>query len=145
MATVNPTWTPGNLTRHFRKRLREHPDCLRDLLATPPAPADPVNESQYELIAQDAIANAWGEFDAEWRSSEDEYSAAGYYVDDRLVVSITDPFRREYITCYHKHSLNPHPIDKNPSPEARGNLRLKFRDWLKVATGRGKYRKVKWC
>ncbi len=121
MATVNPTWTPGNLIRHFRKRIREHPDCLRDLLASPPAPTDPVNQTQYELIAQDAIANSWGEFDAEWRSSpEDDYSPAAYYVDDRLVVSITDPFRREYITCYHKHALNPPSHRQESEPGGKG-------------------------
>lgn len=143
-ARPSPVWDPPNLTIHYRTRLREDPGCLEDLLTRPP-PSGTISEPAYAMLADDAVTNSWGVFAADWRrSSDSEYEPAVYFIDEQLLVAVTNAHCTRYITCYHKHSLNPHPVRKPLSEVDRGNMRLAFKNWLKVATGRGKYRKVRW-
>lgn len=99
-----PKWNPRNLTRHHRKRLREDPGCFEDLLGIV-ATGRTMTESQYELRSLDAVAKAWLIFEGEGRDIETrEYNEnRKYFVDDDLVVAITDSFARDFVTCFHEH------------------------------------------
>ena len=93
----------------------------------------PMTEDQYRQRSLDTVVNAWAEFEAESRDFElDEYrKPCAYYVDDDLVVSITDIGRKWFFTCFH----NGHPSkkhfdtryhDKDLSEAAIGNRRLRY-------------------
>src|SRR5947207_13583833 len=102
MAPATPNWNSRNLARHHRKRLREDSGCFEDLLKII---GRVMTATEYETRSQDAVANAWAEYEGEGRNVQlaEYYPAAAYFVDEDLVVAVTDPFKREFITCYHEH------------------------------------------
>jgi hypothetical protein len=126
-----PHWTAENLRLHHKTRLREDPGCFEDLLGLV---GRVMRESEYELRSEAAFTNSWAEYEGEGRDVQtgDYYDRAAYFVDDVLVVAITDTFRREFITCYHKHFRKPHGVDPRPGMTV-GQLQLRYRDWLKDA------------
>jgi hypothetical protein len=96
-----PKWDPRNLTRHHRKRTTEDAGCFEDLLKLPAA----MSPEQYELRSDEAVTNAWGKYEGE---DHDDVlkcfrDTAMYFVDEELVVAITDAWEREFVTCFHKH------------------------------------------
>jgi hypothetical protein len=96
-----PHWNPRNLARHHRKRITEDPGCFEDLLKLSGA----MSPEQYELRSDDAVANAWAKYEGEDYDEilKDFRDAAMYFVDEELVMAITDGWEREFITCFHKH------------------------------------------
>jgi hypothetical protein len=102
MKATTPKWNPENLTRHHRERLRKDPGCFEDLLKIN---GRPMKESEYDLRSDKAVAKAWAKFEAQMRNVQhgEYYDRAMYFVDDELVVAVTDTFEREFVTCYHQH------------------------------------------
>jgi hypothetical protein len=103
-----------------------------------------MTESQYDLRSLDAVTNAWAEYEGEWceRSTGDWKEARAYFVDDELVVAITDTFRRSFITCFHEHFDYPHGVEPGPSATA-GDRHLRYKAMLKKDERLKFIRKVK--
>src|SRR5438270_11656459 len=97
-----PTWDPAQLTRHHQKRITRDKGCFEDLLNSV---GRDMTEPEYEQRSQDAFQNAWGEYEGEGRNVAGQcyYAPAAYFVDDDLVVAITDLARGSFHTCYHEH------------------------------------------
>lgn len=125
-----PEWNARNLARHYRTRLTKNPGCFEDLLGIN---GRPMTQSQYELRADDAVANAWGEYEGEgWDVQNREYNGLrAYYVDDDLVVAITDSGRSEFVTCFHEHFDRPHGVDPGPGATV-GQKRLRYKERLRI-------------
>ena len=123
-----PRWKPENLRRHHKKRTTEDKGCFEDLLGIAP---QVMTELQYDERSEKAYTNAWAEYEAEhWDRRAREYiSARAYFVDEQLVVAITDLWRREFITCYHEHFDKPHNVDPS-STASEGQRQLRFREVL---------------
>jgi hypothetical protein len=97
-----PTWSPANLALHHQKRITKDKGCLEDLLGIT---GRAMTEQEYEQRSQKAFTSAWGEYEGEGRnvSAQTYYPKAAYFVDDELVVAITDSARKTFHTCYHDH------------------------------------------
>jgi hypothetical protein len=89
--TPQPAWNANNLRRHHRERLRKDPGCFEDLLGIT---GRTMTQSEYELHSLDAVTSSWGKYEGEsWDAEERAYrEAAVYFVDDDLVVAISDSF-----------------------------------------------------
>src|SRR5688572_3369678 len=121
-----PTWNPRNLNQHHRERLQKDPGCFEDLLGL----AMPMTEAQYETRSHDVVTLAPIEYECESRDvgTGQFRKARVYYVDDELVVAVTDGFRREFITCFHEHFSRRHA-----SPASIGTVgqrRLRYKELL---------------
>lgn len=125
-----PKWNARNLTLHFQKRLSKNPGCFEELLGIV---GSTMTESQYDLRAYEAVDNAWGEYEGEGRDVQArEYTELrAYYVDDDLVVAITDGFRNEFVTCFHEHFDRPHGVDPGGGATV-GQKRLRYKERLKI-------------
>lgn len=135
------SWNEGNLERHHRKRITVDPGCFEELTGVNPPP---ITKEQYRQRSLDAVVAAWAEFEAEGRDFEvgGYREARAYYVDDDLVVAVTDVNRREFYTCYHEHFDGSHqPSDK--SDGAIGNRQLKYRRKLGTDIRGGVIRRFK--
>jgi hypothetical protein len=135
----NPTWDPLRLRRHHHKRTTRDAGCFEALLGI----TGTMTEAQYEQPSQQSVANAWGEYEGEGRDVQGRayYPPAAYYVDDELVVAITDVFRHGFITCYHEHFGYRH----NTSPAAGmsvGQRQLRYRQHLQQEEQGGMIRNV---
>jgi len=108
-----PNWDATNLTTHHQKRITADKGCFEDLMGI--AGRD-MTEAEMEQRSQDVVANAWGEYEGEGRNVQQMsyYPPAAYYVDDDLVVAITDQPRQEFQTCYHEHFSRPHGVEPPP-------------------------------
>ena len=97
-----PTWDPAALTKHHQKRITRDQGCFEDLLGIV---GRDMTEQEYEQRSQDAFQNSWGEYEGEGRNvaAQSYYARAAYFVEDDLVVAITDLGRAQFHTCYHKH------------------------------------------
>jgi hypothetical protein len=64
-----------------------------------------MTESEYEIRSLDAFTEAWAEYEGEeWDDFERDFrESRAYYIDDDLVIAITDTFRRRFISCFHEH------------------------------------------
>ena len=72
-----PKWNARNLARHYRTRLTKNPGCFEDSLGIN---GRPMTQSQYEVRADDAVANAWGEYEGEgWDVQNREYKEPRAY------------------------------------------------------------------
>jgi hypothetical protein len=135
-----PKWDPRNLTRHHRKRITEDAGCFEDLLRLSAA----MSPEQYELRSDDAVGNAWAKYEGEdydevLKSFRD---GAMYFVDEELVVAITDAWEREFITCFHKHySGVDHPAIMALSV---GGRKLLYRERLNLEVQGRFFRRLKW-
>jgi hypothetical protein len=125
-----PRWNPRNLTRHYQKRLTTNPGCFEEVLGIV---GTTMTESQYEQRADDAVNNAWGEYEGEgWNVQYREYTKPrAYYVDDDLVVAITDEFRNDFVTCFHEHFDRPHGVDPGTGATV-GQKQLRYKERLKI-------------
>jgi hypothetical protein len=138
-----PAWNPCNLRHHYQKRAERDAGCFEDLLGIP---TGQLTEDQYERRSQEAFDNAWGVYEGDsWDVDRREYrSRAAYFVDDELVVVITDTFQREFITCFHEHFDFKHA--KSPaSSMTSGQRRFKYRDRLQADEQGGMIRNVSRC
>lgn len=125
-----PKWNQRNLTRHYQKRLAKNPGCFEDLLGIV---GRPMTESQYELRSDEAVDKSWGEYEGEgWDVGLREYTELrAYFVDDDLVVAITDTSRYEFITCFHEHFDRPHGVDPGQGA-TDGQKQLRYNERLKI-------------
>jgi hypothetical protein len=129
LATATPTWAANNLRRHHAKRLREEPGCFEDLLGLPAGST--MTELQYDVRSLDAVTDSWAEYEGEsWIVDRGEYAEArAYFVDDELVVAITDGFRHEFITCFHEHFGDPDGV--TPGAVSVAGRRLHYQTHLR--------------
>ena len=120
-----PTWDAANLTKHHQKRITKDKGCFEDLLGI--VGRDMI-EQEYEQRSLAAFQNAWGEYEGEGRNvaAQNYYPRAAYFVDEQLVVAITDLARNGFHTCYHEHFGRPH----GPMPSV-GQRRLQYRQHLR--------------
>lgn len=128
MSTASPTWTEGNLANHHAKRLRENPECFEDLLGIT---GRTVTVEEYRDRSVRAVTDAWCEYEAEGRDFERStyLPARASYVDDDLVVAVTDLARARFVTCFHEH------FDGRQPPHGRNPGR-----GVSVAQRRARYR-----
>jgi hypothetical protein len=123
MAKSSPRWDPGKLARHHRKRVTEDAGCFEDLLGIA---GRKMRESEYESRSIDVVENAWGEYEGKHQVGVNEYEEArAYFVDDDLIIAITDTFHREFFTCYHEHPGRRHT--NRASMPSIGQRRLEYR------------------
>jgi len=124
-----PLWDVASLRRHHRKRTTKDAGCFEELLGVT---GRTITEAEYEQRSRDAFANAWAEFEGEGGKASDHgyYEPAVYFVDDELVVVITDLARLRFTTCYHEHFDQSHSRSTSAGVSS-GQRRLRFRDQLK--------------
>jgi hypothetical protein len=86
-----------------------------------------MTESEYELRADDTVDKAWAEYECESldNKSYEFRDSRCHFVDDDLVEAITDNFKHNFITCFHKHFGLPHGIDPR-SDATVGQKRLRY-------------------
>jgi hypothetical protein len=139
-ATPTPKWDAARLRRHHRKRTTRDAGCFEDLLGVV---GRPVSEAEYEQRSEDAVANAWAEYEGEGRDVQGQtyYPLAAYYVDDALVVAITDTFRRDFNTCYHEHFGRRHSTSLAAGMSV-GQCRLRYKQHLAQEEQGGMIRNV---
>ena len=89
MTTTTPIWNSGNLKRHHQKRVTKDAGCFEDLLRIN---GRTMTEREYEDRSDQTYHNAWAEFEGEGRNigAGEYYARSVYFVDDDLVVAITD-------------------------------------------------------
>jgi hypothetical protein len=125
MATTTPTprWNHGRLARHYVKRITEDAGCFEDLLGIT---GRTMTENEYESKSLDVVDNAWAEYEGQHQFGPNDYEEARvYFVDDDLVLAITDVFRRDFFTCYHEHPSRRHV--SRAAMASIGQRRLEFR------------------
>ncbi len=124
-----PSWTPNNLSRHYRKRINHDAGCFEDLLGIT---GRSMTEPEYEQRSINAFNNAWAEYEGEGRNvaARAYYPPSAYFVDDELVVAITDIGRNKFLTCYHEHFDRPHGVDPGQSASV-GQKRFRYREHLR--------------
>ena len=73
------------------------------------------------------MSNAWAEYEGRGRDVQAGayYPQAAYFVDDDLVVAITDVARQSFLTCFHEHFNKAHGIDPGRSASV-GQRRLRY-------------------
>lgn len=140
MPSNGPTWDAKNLTRHHRKRVAEDPGCFEDLLGIVGVA---MTESQYDLRSMAAVDKSWAEYEGEsWEVKTQQYAEArAYFVDDELVVAVTDGFRNVFVTCFHEHFGRSHVAHSRGA--SVGQLRLLFRQHLTQEEQGRQIRKVR--
>jgi hypothetical protein len=138
MAT-SPRWDSRKLIRHHRKRTTgKDAGCFEDLLGIV---GRAMSELEYVDRSEAAVTNAWGQYRGEGRDiASGEYNEERtYFVDDQLVVAITDASESDFITCFHEHFSRPHA---SPSG-AVGQRRLRYKEHLRFDEQAGLIRNVR--
>lgn len=125
-----PTWHPNNLARHHRKRVTRDRGCFEALLGIT---GRTVTTSQYEARSLDAFANSWAEYECEARNVEagEYYPPSAYFIDNDLVVAITDLTRGKFLTCYHEHFGRRH-FTSPAANVSEGQRRLRYKQNLQM-------------
>lgn len=133
----SPVWSSSNLIRHRNK----HGQCFEDLLHIENRV---ITESEYAGRVQLAIEQAWLEYEAESHDSRwgGYREAAATYVDDDLVLAVTDLSRSSLITSFHEHFDRPNRC-KTIQAMTSGDRRLKYKQYFRWDEQGGKIRNVK--
>ena len=136
-----PAWNPANLRRHHRKRLRENPGCLEDVLGII---GGTITAAQYEAASHQVVRESWAEFEAQKQDPHygDYHKASTYFIDDNLLTAITDLSRHWFITCFHERFGRPHGTVPGPGASA-GRRKLEYRQRLTDAENCKKYINVR--
>ena len=123
-----PTWNELNLKRHHRKRITKDAGCFERLLGIT---GRAMTMFQYEERSEAAYQNAWAEFQGEGRNrrASEHYPLSTYFVDDELIVAVTDLARQEFHTCFHEHFDRACGVDPGPGVSV-GQRRLRYIDGL---------------
>jgi hypothetical protein len=97
-----PNWAAKNLQDHHQKRITQDKGCFEDLMAIQ---GREMTDAEYEQRSNDAVQHAWAEYECvSWDVVARAYrSPAAYFVDDQLVVAVTDLAKSDFITCFHEH------------------------------------------
>lgn len=123
-----PAWNPARLTSHHQKRTTRDAGCFEDLLGIA---GRSMTEAEYAQRSLAAVANAWAEYDGESRNvaAGNYYPRAKHFVDDGLVVAITDLTASDFLTCFHEHFSRRHV---HPSTHgAIGHRQLRYKNFLR--------------
>jgi hypothetical protein len=133
MSMAPPSWPDGNLARHHAKRIRENPGCFEDLLGITDRS---MTVEEFRDRSDRAVDGAWCEYEAQGR----DFDRAAYlqarasYVDDDLVVAVTDLPRARFVTCFHEHfdGRQP-PHGRNPGRGVSvAQRRIRYREDLRL-------------
>ena len=130
-------WEQSNLDVHFDK----HPagkdkECWKDLLAKTTS----VTKLEYEAESIHVCDRCWLKYEAEHAKLDCIGTARRqgldipynekrkYFVDDKLLTTITSKDGESIITCFHEHFGRPHEQHDHKSPvaELRDKLRKKL-------------------
>lgn len=123
-----PSWNHANLDRHHRKRTTTDAGCFESLMGIS---GRTVTLEEYAGRSIVAHRDSWAEYEGESRDiALSEYlPRRACFVDEDLVVAITDTTRIEFVTCFHEHFGKAHGVDASwhASP---GQRRLRYREHL---------------
>ena len=120
-----PKWSDGNLRRHHKKHATgNNAGCFAEMLGRSSPPA---TVHEYEGRSLAAISGAWAEYEAEkWDRSRDGYAPTrATFVDDSLVVCVTDLARTDVVTCFHEHFDRAHGVEPG-RPASAGRRILRY-------------------
>lgn len=136
-----PSWDRKKLVSHHRKRTVKDAGCFEDLLGIN---GRLMTVTEYEKRSDQAYEQSWLEYEAEKGHTDDDdyYPRCAYFVDDELIVAITNTKRSHYVTCFHEHFDRPHGLDPGRSADV-GTRRLRYRDSLEMEERCGMIRKVR--
>jgi hypothetical protein len=138
MSKAPPSWTEKDLAHPHDKRVRENPDYFEDLLGST---GRTVTVEEYRDRSVRAVTDSWCEYEAQGR----DFDRSAYlparvsYVDDELVVAVTDLAGARFVTCFHEH------FDGRQPPHGRNTgagvsvaqRRMRYREALRLeAKGR---------
>jgi hypothetical protein len=133
MQNAPPSWIGNNLARHHSKRLRENPGCFEDLLALV---GREMTKEEFEARSLQAVTAAWLEYEAQARdfALSSYHKSRAHYVDDDIVVSITDENRSHFVTCFHEHFDSRRSLHgKNPGKAASvAQRRIRYAEDLRL-------------
>lgn len=133
MRPASPSWAEGNLARHHARRVRENPGCFEDLLGIT---GRSMTVEEYRDRSGRAVAGAWCEYEAQARDFDRGVYLQGRvsYVDDDLVVSVTDRDRARFVTCFHDHFDGRRPLHgRNPGRGVSvAQRRIRYREDLRL-------------
>jgi hypothetical protein len=133
MSEIAPLWEMKNLERHYSKRLQEDPGCFEDLLRII---GRPMTRGEYESRSAEVIMSSWLEYEARARDfvMSSYHKTRAHYVDDDLVVSITDESRSRFVTCFHEHFDSRRSLHgKNPGKGASvAQRRIQYTEDLRL-------------
>lgn len=84
--------------------------------------------ADYEARSQTTLTTAWAEFEgARWNGVVGDYDEPrATYVDDDLIVAVTNLPRAVFVTCFHEHFDRPHGVEPGPGASI-GQRRLRYR------------------
>jgi hypothetical protein len=101
---ADPVWSDHNLEQHYNKRC-EDSVCIQDPIWLRDCTLQQMGLEQYRSRSCYAVEHAWAVYEGEGRDVEGRvyYHRAAYFIDDDLMVAITDTYRETFITCYHEH------------------------------------------
>lgn len=139
--SASPKWDPRKLARHHRKRTTKDAGCFEELLGINPKL---MTELEYEERSELAVTTSWAKFKGESRNiaTREYYKQAMYFVDDQLVVAITDDSEYEFITCFHEHFGRGHASPR--SIGTVGQRRLRYKEHIRFDEQGGLIRNVRW-
>jgi hypothetical protein len=136
-AIPRPSWNSVNLKRHRDK----HHQCFEAVLGIT---LGEIGDNQYAARAQVAITTSWLEYEAERMDFiiEAFTPLRTTYVDDDLIVAVTDLSRRNMITSYHEHFNKSYKKAHAPGAMA-GDRRLMYREQLRQKEAGGLVRNLR--
>jgi hypothetical protein len=142
---TGPRWEPGNLSRHYQKRLREDAACT--VLGGSRQP--PMSQDDYERETYATVDGARMKYEAEHFSYEkqpqgDWEDRRRYYVDNRLVLVVADLAGKDVVTCYHKHFPEDNGCNGAGDPSESRDRRQKFRDRIRRELQGNLIRNLNW-
>jgi hypothetical protein len=103
-----PIWDAQKLAEHHQKRILTDRGCFEELLGIS---GRGMTETEYERRSQAAVVSSWCEYEAEELDREasrfsgraEFHRRAAYFVDEDLVVAVTDISREDFRSCFHEH------------------------------------------
>jgi hypothetical protein len=130
---ATPSWANKNLEQHYAKRIRETPGCFEELLGLSDRS---MTVEEYRNRSARAFSGSWCEYEAQGRDFvlSTYLTPHAFYVDDELVVAITDVARFSFVTCFHEHFDSRRPLHgKNPGRSVSvAQRRLRYLDDLRI-------------
>jgi hypothetical protein len=130
---ATPSWANKNLEQHHSKRLRETPGCFEDLLGLSDRS---MTVAEYQDRSRTAVSGSWCEYEAQGRDFvlSTYIEPRAFYIDDDLVVAITDVERFSFVTCFHEHFDSRRSLHgKNPGRSVSvAQRRLRYLDDLRI-------------
>lgn len=139
MARRLPKWKTRNLKRHHRDHPVDEARCWRDLTGL-----QVVSEDDYEEASQEVFEEHWYAYEAEFLEANQDYvtleggarvmrsrleyqSARTTFVDDRMVLAVTDLSQTYFVTCYHEHYGKGHVEGQHRDRRTLGERRDEYK------------------